>query len=60
VGGGGPASRAPGDGGGGGEDRPFIIHGFNTFWLMSFVADEATRTRVTAALPEAASTGLNV
>ncbi|KAL5204390.1 hypothetical protein ABZP36_009261 [Zizania latifolia] len=26
--------------------RPFIIHGFNTYWLMSFAADEATRPRI--------------
>jgi mannan endo-1,4-beta-mannosidase len=37
--------------------RPFIIHGFNTYWLMSFAADQATRLRVTAAIAEA---GLNV
>jgi mannan endo-1,4-beta-mannosidase len=42
------------------EERPFIIHGFNTYWLMCFAADEATRPRVTAALAEAAGAGLNV
>jgi mannan endo-1,4-beta-mannosidase len=40
--------------------RPFIIHGFNTYWLMSFAADQATRPRVTAAIAEAAEAGLNV
>jgi mannan endo-1,4-beta-mannosidase len=42
------------------EERPFIIHGFNTYWLMFFAADEATRPRVTAAISEAAGAGLNV
>jgi mannan endo-1,4-beta-mannosidase len=42
------------------EERPFIIHGFNTYWLMCFAADEVTRPRVTAALAEAAGAGLNV
>ena len=41
-------------------ERPFIIHGFNTYWLMSFAADEATRPRVTEAIAEAAGAGLNV
>jgi mannan endo-1,4-beta-mannosidase len=40
--------------------RPFIIHGFNTYWLMSFAADQAMRPRVTAAIAEAAEAGLNV
>uniref|UniRef100_A0A0E0F1Y8 mannan endo-1,4-beta-mannosidase n=1 Tax=Oryza meridionalis TaxID=40149 RepID=A0A0E0F1Y8_9ORYZ len=40
--------------------RPFTIHGFNTYWLMSFAADQATRPRVTAAIAEAAEAGLNV
>ncbi|XP_044948855.1 mannan endo-1,4-beta-mannosidase 8-like [Hordeum vulgare subsp. vulgare] len=44
----------------GAAERPFIIHGFNTYWLMSFAADEATRPRVTAAIAEAAGAGLNV
>lgn len=43
-----------------GEEIPFIIHGFNTYWLMSFAADDATRPRVTAAIAEAAAAGLNV
>ncbi|CAO2153497.1 unnamed protein product [Urochloa humidicola] len=40
--------------------QPFVIHGFNTYWLMYFAADPATRPTVTAALAEAADTGLNV
>lgn len=40
--------------------RPFIVHGFNTYWLMYFAADPATRPTVTAALAEAADAGLNV
>uniref|UniRef100_A0A0D9XNF9 mannan endo-1,4-beta-mannosidase n=1 Tax=Leersia perrieri TaxID=77586 RepID=A0A0D9XNF9_9ORYZ len=42
------------------SDLPFIIHGFNTYWLMSFASDGATRPRVTAAIAEAADAGLNV
>ena len=40
--------------------RPFVVHGFNTYWLMYFAADRATRPAVTAALAEAAGAGLNV
>ena len=40
--------------------RPFVVHGFNTYWLMYFAADPATRPTVTAALAEAADAGLNV
>ncbi|KAK3118249.1 hypothetical protein QOZ80_9BG0696220 [Eleusine coracana subsp. coracana] len=40
--------------------RPFVVHGFNTYWLMYFAADPATRPAVTAALAEAADAGLNV
>ncbi|KAK3119594.1 hypothetical protein QOZ80_9AG0672630 [Eleusine coracana subsp. coracana] len=40
--------------------RPFVVHGFNTYWLMYFAADHATRPAVTAALAEAADAGLNV
>ncbi|KAJ1273835.1 hypothetical protein BS78_05G015500 [Paspalum vaginatum] len=40
--------------------RPFVVHGFNTYWLMYFAADHATRPAVTAALAEAAGAGLNV
>ena len=40
--------------------RSFIVHGFNTYWLMYFAADPATRPTVTAALAEAADAGLNV
>ncbi|RLM69296.1 hypothetical protein C2845_PM17G00250 [Panicum miliaceum] len=40
--------------------RPFVIHGSNTYWLVYFAADPATRPTVTAALPEAADAGLNV
>jgi hypothetical protein len=40
--------------------RPFVVNGFNTYWLMYFAADPATRPTVTAALAEAADAGLNV
>ncbi|XP_039829905.1 mannan endo-1,4-beta-mannosidase 8-like isoform X2 [Panicum virgatum] len=40
--------------------RPFIVHGFNTYWLMYFAADPATRPAVTAAFADAAGAGLNV
>ncbi|KAL6642013.1 hypothetical protein ACP70R_020194 [Stipagrostis hirtigluma subsp. patula] len=40
--------------------RPFVVHGFNTYWLMYFAADPATRPAVTAAIAEAADAGLNV
>ncbi|KAL6597486.1 hypothetical protein ACP70R_046926 [Stipagrostis hirtigluma subsp. patula] len=40
--------------------RPFVVHGFNTYWLMYFAADAATRPAVTAAIAEAAGAGLNV
>lgn len=40
--------------------RPFVVHGFNTYWLMYFAADPATRAAVTAALADAARSGLNV
>ncbi|TVU27254.1 hypothetical protein EJB05_29852, partial [Eragrostis curvula] len=36
-----------------------VLHGFNTYWLMYFAADHATRHAVTAALAEAADAGLN-
>ncbi|PVH33482.1 hypothetical protein PAHAL_8G010400 [Panicum hallii] len=40
--------------------RPFVVNGFNTYWLMYFAADPATRPTVTAALAEAADAGLKV
>jgi mannan endo-1,4-beta-mannosidase len=40
--------------------RPFVVHGFNTYWLMYFAGDPATRPAVTAALADAAGAGLNV
>jgi mannan endo-1,4-beta-mannosidase len=42
------------------SERPFVVHGFNTYWLMYFAADHATRPVVTAVLAEAADAGLNV
>ncbi|WOK96726.1 mannan endo-1,4-beta-mannosidase 8 [Canna indica] len=42
------------------DDRPFFIHGFNTYWLMVFAADLATRCKVTDVFREAAAAGLTV
>lgn len=41
-------------------DRPFSVHGFNTYWLMVFAADPDTRSKVSDVLREASSAGLNV
>ncbi|XP_042454810.1 mannan endo-1,4-beta-mannosidase 8-like [Zingiber officinale] len=41
-------------------DRPFFVHGFNTYWLMVFAADPDTRNKVSDVLREASSAGLNV
>jgi mannan endo-1,4-beta-mannosidase len=42
------------------SERPFIVHGFNTYWLVYLAADPAARPAVTAAFAEAAGAGLNV
>lgn len=41
-------------------DQPFFVHGFNTYWLMVFAVDPATRCKVSDVFREATSAGLNV
>ncbi|RWW66598.1 hypothetical protein BHE74_00026023 [Ensete ventricosum] len=40
--------------------RPFLVHGFNTYWLMVFAADPATRCKVSDVFKDAADAGLTV
>ncbi|TVU35645.1 hypothetical protein EJB05_17545, partial [Eragrostis curvula] len=40
--------------------NPFFANGFNAYWLMSFGADPAQRSKVTSALSQAAGSGLSV
>uniref|UniRef100_A0A0E0JM17 mannan endo-1,4-beta-mannosidase n=1 Tax=Oryza punctata TaxID=4537 RepID=A0A0E0JM17_ORYPU len=40
--------------------NPYYANGFNAYWLMSLAADPAQRSKVTAALSEAAGHGLSV
>ncbi|KAL6615747.1 hypothetical protein ACP70R_038017 [Stipagrostis hirtigluma subsp. patula] len=39
---------------------PFYANGFNAYWLMSFAADPARRSKVTSAMSQAAGKGLSV
>ncbi|CAL9062540.1 mannan endo-1,4-beta-mannosidase 8 [Musa acuminata AAA Group] len=42
------------------QGRPFLVHGFNTYWLMVFAADPATRCKVSDVFKDAAAAGLTV
>ncbi|KAJ3684233.1 hypothetical protein LUZ61_013397 [Rhynchospora tenuis] len=41
------------------KDEPFVIHGFNTYWLMVFAVDPETRHKITDVFSEAKEAGLN-
>jgi mannan endo-1,4-beta-mannosidase len=41
------------------KNEPFVIHGFNTYWLMVFAVDPETRHKVTDVFAEAKAAGLN-
>lgn len=42
------------------KGQPFYVNGFNTYWLMVFAADQATRDKVSEVFKQAAAVGLNV
>ncbi|KAK1271761.1 Mannan endo-1,4-beta-mannosidase 6 [Acorus gramineus] len=42
------------------NDRVFFVNGFNTYWLMIFAADPATRGKVSDLFKQASSIGLTV
>lgn len=41
------------------KNEPFVIHGFNTYWLMVFAVDPETRHKVSDVFSEAKEIGLN-
>ncbi|KAJ1688853.1 hypothetical protein LUZ63_013008 [Rhynchospora breviuscula] len=41
------------------KDEPFVIHGFNTYWLMVFAVDPETRHKISDVFSEAKEAGLN-
>ncbi|KAJ3680959.1 hypothetical protein LUZ60_015448 [Juncus effusus] len=41
------------------NNSPFIIHGFNTYWLMVFAVDKSTQHKISDVFAEAKSAGLN-
>jgi mannan endo-1,4-beta-mannosidase len=40
--------------------KPFVVNGFNAYWLMNLGADHAQRGKVTSALSQAAGAGLSL